>query len=216
MTATVRPDDADGLAAAVETLRAGGLLVLATDTVYGVAVALDTPGGVERLFTAKHRPPEKAIIVLVDGLDQVAGIVDLPPAAGVLARAGWPGGLTLVLPLVDPQLLPAALTAGTETLGVRVPDHPTPRAIARALGPLPTTSANRSGDPPALDASGATAALGEEVDLILDGGRTPGGVPSTVVDCASDRPSIIRAGAVTAEVLAAALDAAGIAHSIEG
>jgi L-threonylcarbamoyladenylate synthase len=215
MTASVRPDDAAGLAAAVETLRRGGLVVLPTDTVYGVAVALDTPGGVERLFAAKHRPPEKAIIVLVDGLDQVAGIVDVPPAAGVLARVGWPGGLTLVLPLVDPARLPPALTAGTETLGVRVPDHPTPRAIARALGPLPTTSANRSGDPPALDLAAAIAALGDEVDLILDGGRVPGGVPSTVVDCAAALPAIIRAGAVTAESLATALDAAGIAHAIE-
>jgi len=215
MTAIVRRDDADGLAAAVETLRGGGLLVLPTDTVYGVAVGLDTPGGVERLFAAKHRPPEKAIIVLVDGLDQVGGIVAVPPAAEILARVGWPGGLTLVLPLIDVGRLPAALTAGTETLGVRVPDHPTPRAIARALGPLPTTSANRSGDPPALDAAEAFGALGEEVDLILDGGRTSGGVPSTVVDCASERPTIIRAGAVTAEALASALDAAGIAHSIE-
>ena len=214
MTAAVRPDDADGLAAAVETLRAGGLLVLPTDTVYGVAVALDTPGGVERLFAAKHRPAEKAIIVLVDGLDQVAGIVELPPAAAVLARVGWPGGLTLVLPLADPARLPPALTAGTETLGVRVPDHPTPRALARALGPLPTTSANRSGDPPALDAAEAMGALGDEVDLILDGGVSAGGVASTVVDCTGPRPSIIRAGAISAEVLAAALDGAGVAHAI--
>jgi L-threonylcarbamoyladenylate synthase len=214
MTAVVRPDDADGLAAAVEALRGGGLVVLPTDTVYGIAVALETADGVERLFAAKRRSPEKAIIVLVDGLDQVAGIVDLPPAAGVLAGVGWPGGLTLVLPIVDASGLPPALTAGTETLGVRVPDHPTPRALARALGPLPTTSANRSSEPAALDAAAATAALGEEVDLILDGGVSAGGVASTVVDCTGPRPSIIRAGAIDPGFLAAALDAAGLPHAI--
>jgi L-threonylcarbamoyladenylate synthase len=231
VTATIRPDDADGLAAAVDVLRDGGLVVLPTDTVYGLAVALGTADGVEKLFAAKARPPEKAIIVLVDGLDQVAGIVELPPAAGVLAGVGWPGGLTLVLPVVGTSGaaagaggttagtpsggLPPALTAGTETLGVRVPDHPTPRALARLLGPLPTTSANRSGEPAALSAAGAAVSLGAEVDLILDGGASAGGVASTVVDCTGERPSIIRAGAVGADILAAALDRAGIAHAIE-
>ncbi|MFI5227396.1 MAG: L-threonylcarbamoyladenylate synthase, partial [Candidatus Limnocylindrales bacterium] len=207
----MRLDDGDGLAAAVEVLLAGGLVVLPTDTVYGLAVALATPDGVEKLFAAKHRPPEKAIIVLVDGLDQVAGIVELPPAAGVLAGVGWPGGLTLVLPLIGGGL-PPALTAGTETLGVRVPDHPTPRALARLLGPLPTTSANRSGEPAALTAAEATAYLGAEVDLILDGGLSTGGVASTVVDCTGPRPSIIRAGAIGAEIHATAHDELGIAH----
>ncbi len=214
MTAVIRPDDGDGLAAAVEALRGGGLVVLPTDTVYGLAVALGTPDGVEKLFAAKARPPEKAIIVLVDGLDQVAGIVELPPAAGVLAGVGWPGGLTLVLPLVESARLPPALTAGTETLGVRVPNHPTPRALARHLGPLPTTSANRSGEPPALTAAEAAASLGAEVDLILDGGPSAGGVASTVVDCTGLLPSIIRAGAIGADRLAAALDEVGIAHEL--
>ncbi len=97
---------------------------------------------------------------------------------------------------------------------MRVPDHPTPRALARLLGPLPTTSANRSGEPAALTAAAAMASLGAEVDLILDGGPSAGGVASTVVDCTGPRPSIIRAGAIGADILAAALDGAGVAHEL--
>lgn len=208
-------DEASGRAAALDVLRAGGLVAFPTDTVYGLAVALDTPGGIEKLYAAKRRPVDKAIIVLVDGLDQLAGLVTVPPAAQVLGGIGWPGGLTLILPLRSTAQLPPALTAGTATLGVRVPDHPTPRALARVLGPLPTTSANLSGEPDALDAGAAESAIGDACELILDGGRTRGGRPSTIVDCSSGPPSIVRVGAVPAHVLATALDEADIRHSIE-
>src|SRR5438874_6143884 len=154
-------DDAAGRATALEVLRAGGLIAIPTDTVYGLSVALQAPGGIEKIFAAKGRPPDKAIVVLVDGLDQLAGLVSVPPAAQVLAGIGWPGGLTLVLPLRSTAQLPLALTAGTTSLGVRVPDHPTPRALARTLGPLPTTSANLSGDPDALDADTVERTLGD-------------------------------------------------------
>jgi L-threonylcarbamoyladenylate synthase len=157
--------------------------------------------------------------VLIDGLDQVEVLVRIPRAAAILGQVGWPGGLTLVLPLkpaVAGAFLPLALTAGTETLGVRIPAHPCPRALARALGPLPTTSANRSGEPAALEADSVEAALGGALDVILDGGRTRGNVPSTVVDCASEDglARILRVGAVVPAALAAALDRARIAHAI--
>ena len=219
---TRRVQDAEaGRRAAIDALRAGGIVALPTDTVYGIAVALSTPGGIERLFAAKDRPPDKAISVLIDGLDQLDGLALIPRAAGVLSRVGWPGALTLVLPLrpaVAGALLPASLTAGTATLGVRVPAHPCPRALARALGPLPTTSANRSGEPDALDAAAVEASLGEAIDLIVDGGRTRGSVASTVVDCASadGLPRVLRVGALAPSVLAAALDRAGLAHAIDG
>jgi L-threonylcarbamoyladenylate synthase len=208
------PDDPVGQAAALDVLRAGGLVAFPTDTVYGLAVALATPGGIEKLYAAKHRPLDKAIIVLVDGLDQLAGLVMVPPAAQVLAGVGWPGGLTLVLPLRSTAQLPPALTAGTATLGVRVPDHPTPRTLARMLGPLPTTSANRSGEPDALDADEAESMLGGACELILDGGATRGGRPSTIIDCASDLPSVVRVGAIPIRSLAMALDAAGLRHAM--
>jgi L-threonylcarbamoyladenylate synthase len=214
VSARIVAADQVGLAEAIAVLRAGGLVALPTDTVYGIAVDLDTVGGVERLFAAKSRPPDKAIGVLVDGLDQVSGIVDLPPAAAILAQTGWPGGLTIVLPLRAGTVIPAALTAGSASLGVRVPDHPVPRAIARVLGPLPTTSANRSGEPDALDATSAAAVIGEAVDLVLDGGRVRGGAASTVIDCVALRPRLLRAGAILVEPLAAALDQAGLKHDL--
>jgi L-threonylcarbamoyladenylate synthase len=194
-------------------LEAGGIIALPTDTVYGIACRLDAAGGVERLFAAKDRPPDKAIMVLVDDLDQVAGVVDVTPAAQALGGL-WPGGLTLVLPLRPGAPLPAALTAGTESLGVRIPDHPTPRFLARVVGPIPTTSANRSGEPEARRAPDVVATLGDRVDLVLDGGPSPGGVPSTVVDCGAARPRILRAGAIPATTIADALDKAGIAHDL--
>lgn len=219
MTALRLPDDERGRSAAIGALRAGGVVGLPTDTVYGIAVSLATPNGVERLFAAKSRPPDKAISVLIDGLDQVEVLVRIPRAAAVLGQVGWPGGLTLVLPLkpaVAGAFLPLALTAGTETLGVRIPGHPCPRALARALGPLPTTSANVSGEPDALEADAVESALGGALDVILDGGRTRGNVPSTVVDCASEDglARILRVGAVAPVTLAAALDRARIAHAI--
>jgi L-threonylcarbamoyladenylate synthase len=219
VTALRLPDDERGRSAAIGALRAGGIVGLPTDTVYGIAVALTTPNGVERLFAVKDRPPDKAISVLVDGIDQLEPLVRIPRAAALLGTVGWPGGLTIVLPLrpeVVGAFLPSSLTAGTATLGVRVPAHPCPRALARALGPLPTTSANRSGAPDALEADAVESALGAGLDLIVDGGRTRGSVPSTVVDCAAEDglPRILRVGAVAPALLALALDRARIAHAI--
>jgi tRNA threonylcarbamoyl adenosine modification protein (Sua5/YciO/YrdC/YwlC family) len=106
------------------------------------------------------------------------------------------------------------LTASALTIGLRVPDHECPRAIARALGPLPVTSANLSGQPDARTADEVLAQLGERIDLVLDGGPARGGVPSTVVDCSGDRPRVLRAGAVGSADLAKALHEAGLQHQI--
>jgi L-threonylcarbamoyladenylate synthase len=183
-----------------------------TDTVYGVGVALDAPDGLPRLFAAKGRPFDKAIVLLVADIEQAAGVGVLSPAARVLAERFWPGGLTLVLAQVPGADLPEVLTAGAATIGVRIPDHACPRALARELGPLPVTSANLSGQPAAGDATEVLAQLGGRVELILDGGPARGGVPSTVVDCSGDATQILRAGAIAASDLAAALDAAGLSH----
>ena len=128
----------------------------------------------------------------------------------------WPGGLTVVVPQRPDVPLPAALTGGTPTIGLRVPDHDAPRALAAAVGPLPTTSANVSGLPEARDAHEILAQLGDGVDLILDGGPARGGPPSTVVDCTGERPLVLRDGAIPVARLAAILDAAGIAHDLVG
>jgi tRNA threonylcarbamoyl adenosine modification protein (Sua5/YciO/YrdC/YwlC family) len=110
--------------------------------------------------------------------------------------------------------LPVVLTGGARTIGLRVPDHDAPRALARSVGPLPVTSANVSGVPEARDATGILEQLGADVDLVLDGGPAHGGPASTVVDCAGERPTILRLGAVGLERVVAVLDAAGVEHDL--
>jgi L-threonylcarbamoyladenylate synthase len=215
MSAQIVPDDAAGRATAVQVLRAGGVVALPTDTVYGVAVALETPGGVERLFHVKQRPPDKGIMLLLGDAGQAGSIGIVGPAAAALGDAFWPGGLTVVVPRRPDVSIPAALTGGAPTIGLRVPDHPAPRALAEGVGPLPTTSANVSGLPEARDAAEILAQLGDAIDLILDGGPAHGGPASTVVDCTGDRPVILRAGAIGIDRIVTVLDAAGVAHDLE-
>ncbi len=216
MSTRTVPDDNAGRAEAIEVLRRGGVVALPTDTVYGIAVALDAPDGIERLFRVKRRPPDRGIILLLDAASQAASIGVIGPAASALADALWPGGLTVVVPQRPDVPLPAALTGGTPTIGLRVPDHGAPRALAAAVGPLPTTSANVSGLPEARDADEILAQLGEGIDLILDGGPARGGPPSTVVDCTVEPPVILREGAVPVARIAAVLDAAGVDHDLTG
>lgn len=201
----VLADDSAGLAAAVATLREGGIVAFPTDTVYGIAVSLGTPGGIERLFHVKHRPWEKGIALLLADAEQAETVGVMDGRARLLAGAFWPGPLTIVLRARPDAELPEALTGGTPTIGVRVPDHPTPRALARALGPLPTTSANPSGEPDALEAADVIARLGADVWLVLDGGRTPGAVPSTVVDLSVEPPQVRRVGVLDREQVLAVL-----------
>ena len=214
MTARIVPDDPTGRAIAVETLRNGGVVAIPTDTVYGIAVALTTPGGIERLFHVKRRPPDKGIVLLLEDAGQASRLGVIGPAAAALAAACWPGGLTVIVPRRPDVELPDALIAGGATIGLRVPDHAAPRALARELGPLPTTSANLSGQPEGRDAAEIHALLGAEIDLILDGGRALGGPASTVVDCSGDAPRILREGAIPSARLAGILDAAGVPHEL--
>ena len=216
MTARVVRDDPRGRAEAIEVLRVGGVVALPTDTVYGIAIALDTVGGIERLFAAKRRPLDKGIVLLLEDASQAAAAGSMTPAASALAAALWPGGLTVIVPQLSDVPWPAALTGGARTIGLRVPDHPTPRALAAGVGPLPTTSANVSGLPEASDAAAILGQLGDAIDLILDGGPAHGGPASTVVDCSGSLPAIVRAGAVPSETIAAVLDAAGVDHALRG
>lgn len=213
-TPRVVADDVAGRALAVDVLRAGGVVALPTDTVYGIAVALDTPGGIERLFAAKRRPADKGIMLLLDDATQAGAIGVMTPAAVALADACWPGGLTVVVPQRPDTPLPAVLTGGLPTIGLRAPAHDAPRTLARGVGPLPVTSANVSGLPEAGDASAIVTQLGDAIDLVLDGGPAHGGPPSTVVDCTGERPVVLRIGAIPLERLGAILDAAGVAHDL--
>jgi len=207
-------DDPAGRDEAIAVLRSGGVIALPTDTVYGIGVALETPGGIEQLYAAKSRPPDKAIALLLADVDQAAGIGEMSEAARMLAGAFWPGGLTLVVPRRTDRPLPAALTGGElapgaiSTVGLRVPGHATPRALAAALGPLPTTSANRSGEPEARDADEIEAILGDAIDLIIDGGPSSGGLASTVVDLSGGDLRILRHGAVPEAAIRRTLESA--------
>jgi L-threonylcarbamoyladenylate synthase len=202
-TRVVRDDDS-GREEAARTLRAGGIVALPTDTVYGIGVDLVAAGGIERLFEAKRRPTERAIVLLLADAAQARELATWPPTADRLATAFWPGGLTIVVEQRADRPLPGDLTGGRTTIGLRVPDHPCPRALAAAVGPLPVTSANLSGAPDALSAAEVVEQLGDAVDLVLDGGRSRGGRPSTVVDCSGDRLRILRTGAISASDLEAA------------
>lgn len=207
MTATVLPAaDPASIAQAVTIIRSGGVVGLPTETVYGLA-ALPVPSSLERLIEIKRRSTDKGIALLIDSLDQVRDIVDLPPLAERLAERLWPGPLTLVLRALPEASLPDLLTGGRTTVGLRLPDHAVPRAVARDAGPTALTSANVSGRPDATTAAQLLAGLGTEVDLVLDDGPVRGGVPSTVVALTEDgaEPVILRSGALSREdVLAAA------------
>lgn len=188
--------DPSALADAVEALEAGGLVVLPTDTVYGVGAMAFDPEAVARLYRVKGRPESKAIPILIGDPQDLAAVAgELPEAAGSLAARFWPGAMTLVVPR-RPELPEEVSSYGT--VGVRLPDHEFARALMTVTGPLAVTSANRSGEPPTRTAQGAREALGEHVDLILDGGETPGGQPSTVVDCSVFPPRILRQGPISA------------------
>ena len=214
MTARLAPDLPAAHVDAVELLRAGGIVAVPTDTVYGIAADMALPDAIERLFAAKGRPPEKAVAVLLADAAQADELGVLNPAATVLAERFWPGGLTLVLPVRPEARLPRVLAGGAPTIGVRVPNHPTPRALAAVLGPLPTTSANRSGEADARDAHEILERLGDSLALVLDGGPIRGGPASTVVDCTLEWPSILREGAIPSASIAAALTEAGLPHAI--
>jgi L-threonylcarbamoyladenylate synthase len=161
------------------------------------------------LLQAKARSEDKGIALLIDGLDQVDGLVEVTPTAARLAAAGWPGPLTLVLPLRVPGSVPEIVSGGRDTLGLRVPDHPAPRALARQLGPIAVTSANRSGEPAATIPEELIASVGHALALVLDDGPVRGGVASTVVAVGRNGAvQVLREGALSSADIDALLGGA--------
>ncbi|MBI4001591.1 MAG: threonylcarbamoyl-AMP synthase [Nitrospira defluvii] len=184
-------------------LAAQGVIAIPTETYYGLAVRPTQEPALRRLVELKGRPPDKPILVLIGNRDQLAQVVEsIPPAAAVLMSLFWPGPLTIVFPAA-PGLSPL-LTAGTGTIGIRLPPLPHLRRLLERTGPLTGTSANRSSEPSLDSAEGVERALGSALDVILDGGRTPGGLASTLID-ARDRPRLLRTGALPTDVIRVAL-----------
>lgn len=188
---------ADVIARAADVLRRGGLVAFPTETVYGLgANALDA-AAVLRIFVAKGRPADNPLIVHVAGaVDARPLVADWPEAADRLAARFWPGPLTLVLP--RSAQIPDVVTAGGPTVAVRSPAHPVARALIAATGlPVAAPSANPSARVSATRAEHVLAGLGGRIDLILDGGPTPGGIESTVLDLTGTPPRVLRPGLVT-------------------
>jgi L-threonylcarbamoyladenylate synthase len=195
--------DPDALVDAVLAMRAGGIVGIPTETVYGIGV-VPWPEALQALIAAKRRSQTKGIALLIDGLDQVDGLVELSEPAQRLAARYWPGPLTLVLPLRRVDQVPQAVTGGRDTLGLRIPDHPVPRSLARRLGPIAVTSANRSGERPALTAAALVASVGHALALVLDDGPVRGGLASTVVAVSADGAcQVLREGALDAAEITA-------------
>lgn len=201
----IAANDAAAVDEAARVLREGGLVVFPTDTVYGVGAAVDRPDAVARLYVAKGRPLDRPIPVLIADLDQLERLArDVNDAILRLARRFWPGALTIVVP-AQPWL-PVEIVRDTGAVGLRMPDHPVALAIIRAAGgAVATTSANRSGGREACTVEEAVAALGETVDLYVNGERTPGGIPSTVVALQDGEIRILRRGALDPALVEQAL-----------
>lgn len=202
MPAAGDPPPSAAIAAAVEALRGGDIVGVPTDTVYGLAADPFRTGASDRLFRAKGRPRNVELPVLVASVEQALELaVSVPDSACRLMARYWPGPLTLVLPR-RPDL-EADLGEDDATVGVRCPDHPVPRALCAAMGPLATTSANRHGEPPVTTAQDLERALGAVVELVLDAGPCRGR-PSTVLDVTGEFPRLLRSGALEWEELRAA------------
>lgn len=182
---------------ALSVLQSGGLVAFPTDTVYGLGALAFDANAIQGIYAAKNRPIEKAISILIGDpgdLDKVTA--GLPPLAGKLAARFWPGPLTLVVP--KSPALPGIVSAAP-AVGVRLPDHPVARALLRAAGPMAVTSANLSGQPSPRTAADVMRQLNGRIPLVLDGGETPGGIASTVVDCLGMEPVILRQGPISWE-----------------
>ncbi len=186
---------------AVKCLKSGGIVAIPTDTVYGLGADPFNPEAVQKLYTFKGRPDGKPIPLVLSSVDDVYRVAqNLPDYFFHLTDRFWPGGLTIIVEAKD--LLPI-LTAGGNTVGVRIPDNPLLLKILKTFGgPAAITSANLSGEPPATSAQEIGEELASRIDVIVDGGKTPGPIPSTVYDISISPPLIRRHGVISENTLA--------------
>lgn len=189
----------NAITSALEVLLSGGLVAFPTDTVYGVGSLAFHQKAIESIYVAKGRSIEKAIPVLIGDNEDLIKVADeIPFFAMKLIDRYWPGPLTILVP--KKPTLPEAISA-TSTVGVRVPDHEVARSLLRLTGPMAVTSANISGQANPTTAQQVLAQLGGRIAMIIDGGETPGGIPSTLVDCTGEVVQVLREGPIPAEEL---------------
>jgi L-threonylcarbamoyladenylate synthase len=182
---------------AVSAIRGGGVVAIPTDTVYGLACDPANASAIERVYAIKRRPEDLELTVLGATIADIEDDVELNAAARTLAAAYWPGALSIVCRLRRRRW---GIPRTGDTLSLRIPDHPIALELLRGTGPLATTSANRHGEPPAATAAEVAAALDGEIDAIVDGGRC-GGLASTIIDCTTTIPRVLREGPIPAAVL---------------
>jgi L-threonylcarbamoyladenylate synthase len=186
---------------AITILKKGGIVAFPTDTVYGLGAGMNIAQAVERVYQVKKRPRTMPLPLLLTDVSQIGEVAQpVPPIAWLLAENFLPGALTMVL-FKSPSV-PDIVSGKGKTVAVRIPDHPIPVALAQGVGtPIAGTSANLSGQPSALTTGDVYAQLGDKLDLIIDGGRCPGGKESTIVDLSGENPVILREGAISGEEL---------------
>ncbi len=189
---------AEGISAAVEAARSGRLVVMPTDTLYGLGCDAFDNQAVATLLATKRRGPDMPVPVLVGSWDTIRGLVrEFPPQTEALVQAFWPGGLSIVVP--QAPSLPWNLGDTRGTVMLRMPLHPVAIELLREVGPMAVSSANISGHEPPTTAISAKQQLGTSVAVYLDGGETPVGRPSTIIDLSGPRPYLLREGALSAE-----------------
>lgn len=202
MTIILSPNEIDRC---VELLMAGEVIGVPTDTVYGVAASIDHPQAIERIYSIKGRPADKPIPILVSDIATAEALATHFPTSGRrLAKAFWPGGLTIIVAAA--HRIPKEALAGGETVGIRIPDHDLMLdLIRRSGGALAVTSANISGQPEALSAEETRDFLIDRIPAVLDGGRAPGGNPSTVVNVLGKQLKVVRQGHISEQQIKASL-----------
>ena len=185
----------------ISILKQGGIVAFPTDTVYGLGACASISQAVERVYRIKERPRNMALPLLLADISRISEVAEpVPQIAWLLARNFLPGALTIVLP--KSNSVPNVIAAGGRTVAVRIPAHPIPVALAQGLGtPIVGTSANLSGKPSSLTADEVYSQFGDKIDLVIDGGRCPGGSDSTIVDVTGETPVVLREGAISREEL---------------
>jgi len=185
----------------VSILKRGGLVAFPTDTVYGLGASANIPQAVEQVYRVKERPPNMALPLLLADISQISEVAEpVPPIAWLLANKFLPGALTIVL--YKSKSVSEIITGGGITVAIRIPAHSVPVALIRGLGtPIVGTSANLSGKPSVLTAGEVCTQFGDRVDLVINGGKCPGGRESTIIDVTGEIPVILREGAISEEEL---------------
>lgn len=196
-------NQSQALSLAADTIRSGGVIAFPTDTVYGIGASAIDKDAIEKLYLVKGRSQDKAIPILLADIEELTQITPTPGGiVQIIMDKFWPGALTLILPLLAG--LPSNLSP-TQTIGIRIPDFDLTRELLRHTGPLAATSANLSGQESARNAEQVKENLKGEIDLILDGGNSPGGEDSTVLDCTKAEPLILRTGPISWEEIIRAI-----------